>query len=760
MNLPPLPFTVLDTETTGFVPRVHDIIEFASMQVKEGEIVDTYEQLLMAKEEIPPHIQALTHIKPQDVAGKPRFAEKRDEIRSHIGEGTLLVGQNLGFDLGMLKGHEIDLHDRPWVDTSLLASLVFPELRSYSLGYMSTVLSLNHEPVHRALGDVRATLEMLGKIWERLNELPASHRAEAKDIMQRAGGGYQLLFDALPDGGSEEVPAWMKRKERKAATGSEEAHPIERPEAGVVDVLEEAIHPQHLQALTNACAADKSTAHWLTVKNLESSLRRLKLPTGVTVLYPPFLLLDPDAKDRLLAQETMTPEEALISLKLLWFSPTHRHEVAIHGGEKDVWNGKLACTDSSALYRKQFARGEANTFLLDHRQLLQALKDPEHPATALLDSSTHIVIDDASMLEDTATKAYGAECKLDDLRAASQGDEELMKFTDVLTLWSEIVRNQTDLHFVTGKELDRPETKGVRDQHAALLERTDLTLQTRELLASLPLVFGPDATKGNIVWIELRQGGSIVLHAAPERVEEVLDATLYSKFATTLLAPAGCEKAFPGVIPAKRKVRTAVSPLKSSCTPRIAFPKDTLLADYLKNPPAGKTVILAGSKRIIEQAFIEYSQALDEKGITMICQGMSGGQNRMEAEFFAAPAPALWLLTPWTYEGIELPEETVDHLIIDVLPFDHPGHPLIQKRKDHYKSGFNDYCVPRLKHRLFRLLRSFCRHRTSNGDVHLIDKRLHEKEYGMTIQEYLEQFSAEDSTPPSGATEAKQLKLF
>ncbi|MEK7591011.1 MAG: 3'-5' exonuclease, partial [Patescibacteria group bacterium] len=108
MQYPPLPFVVLDTETTGFVPRVHKVIEFASMRIEGGEIVDTYEQLFHA-DEVPPVVEALTRIRTLHIQDKPQFADKQQEILSHIGEGTLIVGQNVLFDLGMLKGEGLDL---------------------------------------------------------------------------------------------------------------------------------------------------------------------------------------------------------------------------------------------------------------------------------------------------------------------------------------------------------------------------------------------------------------------------------------------------------------------------------------------------------------------------------------------------------------------------------------------------------------------------------------------------------------------------
>ncbi len=753
MRLPPFAFTVLDTETTGFTPRVNHVIEFASMRIEGGKVVDSYEHLLSVAEEIPAHIQVLTRIKNEDIKGKPTCAEKREEILEHIGPNTMIVGQNLAFDIGMLKGEGIDLSERPWVDTSLLASLVFPELRSYSLGYLSRVLDLDHAPVHRALGDVKATYELFVKIWERLSDLPSDLLQHAKVVMGKSSPGYAALFQAIEDTGSKDRPSWMTVRARTEQERSDASLPLPVPPIGTVHIQEEALAPGHLQAVVNACAKDTSAKHWIAVKNLDHAMRMLALPEGLQVLHPPFQLLDTGAAQRMIAQETYTIDEALLSLKLQWFSPRTRHDLALHGGEKDVWNGKLACTNTSEHYVTQFS-AKANVYLLDQRQLFSLLKHGETIA------ANHIILDDASMLEDTATKAFGAECSLDDLRAAAQGDEALMRTTDILNLWAEKVRANEDQHFLTEADMDRPETRGIRDQVADQLTRTDLPEQTRRQLESTLPMFQKENVKTHVMWIELRQNGSISLHAMPERIDQLLDDTLYSRFPVTLLSPLGCDKSFPETIPPKRARTVTKSPQASQCQIASSFPEQGNVREILRNPPAGKTMILLGSKRLIEQYYVEFAEAVEANGVTMICQGLSGGQNRMEAEFIAAAEPAVWLLTPWTYEGTDLPLGTLDRLILDTLPFDHPGQPLMQKRKDHYRNSFSEYAMPRVEYRLFRLIRTFCRHRKEQGDLVVLDKRIHEKEYGRQLRSYIERFGSGEPPKKQEKKEPVQPSLF
>jgi ATP-dependent DNA helicase DinG len=181
------------------------------------------------------------------------------------------------------------------------------------------------------------------------------------------------------------------------------------------------------------------------------------------------------------------------------------------------------------------------------------------------------------------------------------------------------------------------------------------------------------------------------------------------------------------------------------------------MESLFEEPPEGKTVILLGSRGGIEDLFVRHMPSLEERGIAFICQNLSGGQGRMQAEFAAAKSPAIWLLTPWTFEGVELPPASIDHLVIGSLPFDSPSHPVMSRRAERYADSFAGYILPRLLHRLFRLLRTFCRYRTEGGDVIVIDERLRTKKYGKDVRKYLERFAW---TEKHDSDASKQLRLF
>ncbi|HRH93119.1 MAG TPA: exonuclease domain-containing protein [Candidatus Peribacteria bacterium] len=731
MKLPNIPLLVLDTETTGFVPRTHRVIEYACVDVKGGKVVETYEQLLSIPGEIPPHVQVITQIKNEDLAGKPTFAGVLPKISGMVTPGTLIVGQNVRFDIGMLKGEGWDLSEHPWIDTSMLASIVFPELSSYSLGYMSEILKLNHEPKHRALGDVHATLELLSKCWERLSELPADARADIASVAVRSPAGYRMLFEGLvdePAGASR--PQWLKRGVVKDAVKNTSETTVITPTAGSVQLVEEGLDPSFVLGCMEPSAKGKQ--RWVAVKNIEAWVRRFGVPDGACVLYPPELVLRPDAAVAFLKQEAFTEDEATLAMKLHLYKPSVRAQLPLHGDEHSVWTGKLACARGEEAYLKQVS-ADAPNVIVDHQELLKLAEDK----SPLLGKNCEIVIDDASMLEDTATTAYGWYCPVAPLRAGAAGDPTLTKLVDLLEIWLEKTCSGTDLRYVVVADLHSYEAECLRDI-IDQVRAAGVGVRVKQYLDAVTNILTIDNLPGRIVWMEVFQDGSRHLKSVPEDIAVVLKERLFDAHPTALLIPPGSAKTLGAILAVGTKTTIVPFPDPAVDGPAIAFPEGVGLQSLFAVAPTGKTVLLVGSKRIIEDVFVKHALRLEKEGVTLICQGFNGGQGRMQAEFAAAPAPAILVLTPWSYETFELPPNTVDRLLVQTLPFDHPSHAVIGRRAERFRDPFGEYSLPRLMHRLFRLLRTFCKHRTTRSTAEYMDERFRTKAYGKQVRAYLE----------------------
>src|SRR3989344_5519535 len=225
MPLPHFPFVVLDTETTGLIPKSDRVIELALVRFEQGEKVAEYEGLYSVPVSISPVAHALTRIHPENLVGKPSF--EKEKVQKLI-EGAVIIGQNILFDLEMLKGEGLSLEQHPWIDSAMLASIVFPEAKSYSVGYLSTFLHLPHEPKHRAMGDVAATTALIEKVWERMQELPEADAKIIKEFAEHGPEGYAAWFASFSNK-SNKRPAWLKGR----AVGGHGQVPLQSPKKDV-----------------------------------------------------------------------------------------------------------------------------------------------------------------------------------------------------------------------------------------------------------------------------------------------------------------------------------------------------------------------------------------------------------------------------------------------------------------------------------------------------------------------------------------------
>ncbi|MBP9851026.1 MAG: hypothetical protein KBC47_05020 [Candidatus Peribacteraceae bacterium] len=738
MKLPNIPFIVLDTETTGFVPRVHCVMEYACAVVANGKLQKEYEQLFELREkcEIPQAVQVLTRIRPDNLVDQPTFEKSLPVMKALLADDALIVGQNVKFDIGMLKGEGWDLSDRLWIDTSMLASLLFPEIESYALGYMSSVLDLNHTPPHRALGDVRATLELFSRCWERLQELTPKQVQTLNEFAMRGPEGYMRLFGVL-EGSGKTSPKWLSSTKKSGKLPK--AIDIQLPEQGKVTLTEEPLDPAFVPSILSGLTGPT----WLAVKNIEAAVSRFPESNNFTVVYPPEFVLSEAAKEKFLSQTEFAGDELTLAMKLHLYPASVRADLPLHGDEYAIFTGKLACTAESPEYKALKEKAAKGPAILSHQHLLTSALAAE-PA---LPKDLSLVIDDASMLEDTATQAFAWFCMMNSLRAASQGSAVLTKCADLVELWAEKIRADMDLRYLAPSDLDSRETADLSRMLTDLLA-TDLPPQIRLPLQHMLLIIDSRNLPGRITWIEAMPDGSKIIKSVPEDIGSLMAKHVYANYKTVLLIPPASQDDLQPVLPdaVQAELRTT-GPLPNSGL-HIAMPVGLNLEMIMKKPE-GKTIVLVSSKRTIEDLYVKHAERLEAEGVTMICQGFNGGQGRMRAEFHKAKSPAFLVMTPWTFEAMELPPDTVDRLILQVLPFDHPSHPVVGRRAGRYRDPFSNYSLPRLKHRLFRLLRTFRRHAKEGASVDILDDRLRTKPYGREVTAYLLSFGAKKPEGPA-----------
>lgn len=168
-------FIVVDLETTGGSPASCEITEIGAVKYRGGECLGTFQTLVNPGVPIPPTITMLTGITEAMVYPAPMIGDTLPTLLEFIGPASsdrVLVGHNLRFDTSFLDAaltkHGYDRLRHTRVDTVALARrLVRDEVPNLRLATLAQYLRAATEPIHRALDDAKATLEVLHALLER-----------------------------------------------------------------------------------------------------------------------------------------------------------------------------------------------------------------------------------------------------------------------------------------------------------------------------------------------------------------------------------------------------------------------------------------------------------------------------------------------------------------------------------------------------------------------------------------------------------------
>jgi len=186
-------FIVLDLETTGASPANGcAITEIGAIAVRGGEVLEEFSTFVNPQVALPEYIINLTGITDEMLIDAPLINEVFPDFIEFIDrhENVHLVAHNAPFDIGFLKAAASALsHDWPKyevIDTVKLARRVIDrsEIQNYKLGTLSQFFNTKALPNHRALDDVKTTVEVLHRLIERLAGFEVFSIAQLKKFMR------------------------------------------------------------------------------------------------------------------------------------------------------------------------------------------------------------------------------------------------------------------------------------------------------------------------------------------------------------------------------------------------------------------------------------------------------------------------------------------------------------------------------------------------------------------------------------------------
>ena len=184
-------FCVVDLETTGGSPTAGSrITEVGAVKVRGGELLGDFQTLVNPIAPIPPFIAVLTGITDTMVATAPPIGQVLPAFLE-FARGCVLVAHNAPFDVGFLTHCAAEL-GQPWpgfevLDTAVLARRVVTrdEAPNCKLSTLARVFRARTTPIHRALDDARATVDVLHGLIERLGGLGVHTLEELQSFSAR-----------------------------------------------------------------------------------------------------------------------------------------------------------------------------------------------------------------------------------------------------------------------------------------------------------------------------------------------------------------------------------------------------------------------------------------------------------------------------------------------------------------------------------------------------------------------------------------------
>lgn len=277
---------------------------------------------------------------------------------------------------------------------------------------------------------------------------------------------------------------------------------------------------------------------------------------------------------------------------------------------------------------------------------------------------------------------------------------------------------------------------------------------------SLGKIFNQDQPKNQVRWIEVDSYGqrnSVHLYIRPKSIKTDFQELLFNKKKSVILTSASLTinnsfsfiqealgintNVVEDIIPSPFNYFNQVKLLVPNDFPSvqndsqedyvIAIAESILSMAEVTN---GRILVLFTAFDMLKKTYSYLSELLEEERYMLFAQGISSGSRHRLQKNFQSFENSILLGTNSFWEGVDIPGEDLQAIVIARLPFEPPGNPVYLAKEEQLtnsgKNPFMDYSLPKAILRFKQGFGRLIRREDDTGIIFICDDRILTKAYG------------------------------
>lgn len=152
---------------------------------------------------------------------------------------------------------------------------------------------------------------------------------------------------------------------------------------------------------------------------------------------------------------------------------------------------------------------------------------------------------------------------------------------------------------------------------------------------------------------------------------------------------------------------------------------------------SGHTLALFTSYQHMREITQQIREPLRRAGITVLAQSDGGSRQQITDQFRDPNSKTILLGTKSFWEGVDIPGDNLQVVVLVKIPFDVPSDPVFAARSETFDNSFFEYSIPEAVLRWRQGFGRLIRRKSDEGVVLVLDKRVLSKRYGQAFTDAL-----------------------